>query len=219
MCGICGIIHLDGEGRVAEPILHEMTAAQRHRGPDDEGYLCEPGVGFGFCRLAIIDLTPAGHQPMSNEDETVWLVFNGEIYNFQELVPTLERAGHHFRSRCDSEVLIHAYEQWGIGCLQRLNGMFAFAIWDSHKQTLFIARDRLGVKPLYYWSDGRHFAFASELKALLAAPMVPRELNLRSLQSYLVYEYIAAPESIFKGIQKLPAGHWLQVRLDGSAQG
>jgi asparagine synthase (glutamine-hydrolysing) len=219
MCGICGIIHLDGEGRVAEPILHEMTAAQRHRGPDDEGYLCEPGVGFGFCRLAIIDLTPAGHQPMSNEDGTVWLVFNGEIYNFQELVPTLERAGHRFHSRCDSEVLIHAYEQWGIGCLQRLNGMFAFAIWDSRKQMLFIARDRLGVKPLYYWSDGRRFAFASELKALLAAPMVPRELNMRALQSYLVYEYIAAPESIFKGIQKLPAGHWLQVRLDGSAQG
>ncbi len=219
MCGICGIIHLDGEGRVAEPILHQMTATQRHRGPDDEGYLCEPGVGFGFCRLAIIDLTPAGHQPMSNEDGTVWLVFNGEIYNFQELVPILERAGHRFCSRCDSEVLIHAYEQWGIGCLQRLNGMFAFAIWDSRKQVLFIARDRLGVKPLYYWSDGRRFAFASELKALLAAPMVPRELNMRALQSYLVYEYIAAPESIFKGIQKLPAGHWLQVRLDGSAQG
>ncbi|MFL5628850.1 MAG: asparagine synthase (glutamine-hydrolyzing) [Ktedonobacteraceae bacterium] len=219
MCGICGIMHLDGEGMVTEPVLRQMTAAQRHRGPDDEGYLCEAGVGLGFCRLAIIDLTSAGHQPMSNEDGTVWLVFNGEIYNFQEVVPTLERAGHDFRSRCDSEVLIHAYEQWGIGCLQRLNGMFAFAIWDRRKRSLFIARDRLGVKPLYYWSDGKCFAFASELKALLASSMVPRELNMQALQSYLVYEYVASPESIFNGIHKLPAGHWLHIRLDGSAQG
>ncbi len=219
MCGICGIMHLDGEGIVTEPILRQMTAAQRHRGPDDEGYLCEAGGGLGFCRLAIIDLTPAGHQPMSNEDGTVWLVFNGEIYNFRELVPILERAGHYFRSRCDSEVLIHAYEQWGVGCLQRLNGMFAFAIWDRRKRSLFIARDRLGVKPLYYWSDGKRFAFASELKALLASSMMPRELNMQALRSYLVYEYVASPESIFNGIQKLPAGHWLHIRLDGSAQG
>ncbi len=219
MCGICGIVHLEGEGMDAEPILRQMTAAQKHRGPDDEGYFCEPGIGLGFCRLAIIDLSPAGHQPMTNEDGTIWLVFNGEIYNFQELVPELERAGHRFRSRCDSEVLIHAYEQWGVDCLQRLNGMFAFAIWDSRKRILFIARDRLGVKPLYYWSDGAHFAFASELKALMASLMVARELNMRALQSYLVYEYIAAPESIFQGVAKLPAGHWLQIPLDGSARG
>ncbi|MBV9227978.1 MAG: asparagine synthase (glutamine-hydrolyzing), partial [Chloroflexi bacterium] len=147
------------------------------------------------------------------------LIFNGEIYNFQHLVPELEQAGHRFKSRSDSEVIIHAYEQWGIACLERLNGMFAFAIWDSHKRSLFIARDRLGVKPLYYWSDGMHFAWSSELKALLTLPWVPRQLNFQALQSYLVYEYIPAPESIFVGIQKLPAGHYMEIRLDGSAEG
>ena len=219
MCGICGLLCLDGEYTVAEAMVRQMTAAQRHRGPDDVGYLCEPGIGLGFCRLAIIDLTPAGHQPMPNEDGRVWLIFNGEIYNFQELVPFLAQVGHRFRSRSDSEVIIHAYEQWGPACLERFNGMFAFAIWDSRKRSVFIARDRLGVKPLYYWSNGTHFAFSSELKALLALPWMPRRLNLHALQTYLQYEYVSAPESIFYGIQKLPAGHFLQIRLDGSSQG
>ncbi len=219
MCGICGLISLDGENIVAESAVRRMTAAQRHRGPDDNGYLCAPGIGLGFCRLAILDLTPAGNQPMSNEDRRVWLVFNGEIYNFQELVPSLEHAGHRFRSRSDSEVIIHAYEQWGTACLDRFNGMFAFAIWDGRNRSVFIARDRLGVKPLYYWSNGTNFAFSSELKALLALPEVPRRLNLQALRSYLEYEYVPAPESIFYGIQKLPAGHYLQIQLDGSARG
>ncbi len=221
MCGICGFLDLDGEGTVTEGVLRQMTSAQRHRGPDDEGYLCEPGtgIGLGFCRLAILDLTPAGHQPMSNEDGTVWLVFNGEIYNFQDLVPALEQAGHRFRSHSDSEVIIHAYEQWGAECLQRFIGMFAFAIWDSRKRSVFLARDRMGEKPLYYWSDGVHFAFSSEMKGLLTLPSVPRQLNLRALQSYLSYEYVPSPESIFTGIQKLPAGHCLEIRLDGSARG
>lgn len=219
MCGICGLVSLDGENIIAESILRRMTAAQRHRGPDDDGYLSAPGIGLGFCRLAILDLTPAGNQPMSNEDGRVWLVFNGEIYNFQELVPILEHTGHRFRSRSDSEVIIHAYEQWGTACLDRFNGMFAFAIWDSRNRSVFIARDRLGVKPLYYWSNGTNFAFSSELKALLALPEVPRRLNLQALRSYLEYEYVPSPESIFYGIQKLPAGHYLQIRLDGSAQG
>ena len=219
MCGICGLLNLDGKNTVAESIVRRMTAVQRHRGPDDDGYLCEPGIGLGFCRLAILDLTPAGHQPMSNEDGRIWLVFNGEIYNFQELVPVLEEAGHRFRSRSDSEVIIHAYEQWGTACLERLNGMFAFAIWDSRSRSVFIARDRLGVKPLYYWSNGTHLAFSSELKALLALPWVPHRLNPHALQAYLRYEYVPAPESIFYSIQKLPAGHFLQMRLDGSAQG
>jgi asparagine synthase (glutamine-hydrolysing) len=196
-----------------------MVSAQRHRGPDDEGYLCEPGIGLGFCRLAILDLTPAGHQPMSNEDGTVWLIFNGEIYNFQELVPDLERAGHRFRSRSDSEVIIHAYEQWGADCLQRFIGMFAFAIWDSRRRSVLLARDRMGEKPLYYWSKGTHFAFSSEMKGLLALPSMSRELNLGALQSYLSYEYVPSPESIFTGIQKLPAGHYLKIQLDGSACG
>jgi asparagine synthase (glutamine-hydrolysing) len=222
MCGICGVLCLDGEGTVAESVLREMTATQRHRGPDDEGYLSEAGVGLGFRRLAILDLTPAGHQPMTNEDgkdAAVWLIFNGEIYNFQELLPLLEQAGHRFRSRSDSEVIIHAYEEWGTDCIQRFNGMFAFALWDSRARRVLLARDRLGVKPLYYWSDGRYFAFASELKALLAFPEVPRHLNLAALQTYLTYEYVPAPESIFQGIQKLPPAHFLELRLDGSAQG
>jgi asparagine synthase (glutamine-hydrolysing) len=222
MCGICGIVNLGGEHTVNVPLIEQMMATQRHRGPDDQGVLCEDGgdaIGLGFCRLAILDLTPAGHQPMTNEDGTIWLVFNGEIYNFRELVPVLEQAGHHFRSRSDSEVIIHAYEQWGTDCLQHFNGMFAFAIWNTHQRTLFIARDRLGVKPLYYWSDGTHFAFSSELKGLLTLPWVARHLNMHALQSYLVYEYVPAPESIFADIQKLPAGHTLELCLDGSLQG
>ena len=219
MCGICGVVNLAGEYSIDESLVQRMIAAQRHRGPDDQGMYCEAGVGLGFCRLAILDLTPAGHQPMTNEDGTLWLVFNGEIYNFQELVPVLENAGHRFRSRSDSEVIIHAYEQWGADCLQRFNGMFAFAIWDMRKRTIFIARDRLGVKPLYYWSDGTQFAFASELKALLALPCISRRLDMHALQSYLVYEYVPAPESIFMDIQKLPAGHTMELRLDGSLQG
>jgi asparagine synthase (glutamine-hydrolysing) len=219
MCGICGLLQLDSRGFIAEPLLRQMTAAQRHRGPDDEGYFCASGIGLGFCRLSILDLTPAGHQPMSNEDGTVWLVFNGEIYNFRELVPTLEQVGHRFRSRSDSEVIIHAYEQWGTNCLAYFNGMFAFVIWDSRRRTIFIARDRLGVKPLYYWSDGHYFAFSSELKALLTLPWVSRQLNIRALQSYLMYEYVAAPECIFTDIQKLPAGHFLEIHLDESVSG
>jgi asparagine synthase (glutamine-hydrolysing) len=218
MCGICGLLNLDGQSAVTAPAVRQMMAVQKHRGPDDEGCLTAPGIGLGFCRLAILDLTPAGHQPMSNEDGTIWLIFNGEIYNFQELVPVLEQAGHRFRSRSDSEVIIHAYEQWGTECLRRFNGMFAFAVWDSCRRSVFIARDRLGVKPLYYWSDGTHFAFSSELKALLALPLVPRILNLHALQSYFEYEYVPAPESIFSGIQKLPAGCSLEIRLDGSAR-
>lgn len=218
MCGICGIFCLDGEGLVEETTLRAMTAAQRHRGPDDQGYLVQPGAGLGFCRLAIIDLTPAGHQPMTNEDSTIWIMSNGEIYNFQELVPPLERAGHCFRSRSDSEVLVHAYEEWGIECLERLNGMFALAIWDSRRRRAYIARDRLGVKPLYYWSNGTHFAFASELKALLQYPAVSRDIDLHALQTYLAYEYIPTPASIFRHIQKLPPAHFLEIPLDGSSQ-
>lgn len=219
MCGICGILSLDGIEVPSEFALRSMVGQQRHRGPDDEGYFCAAGVGLGFCRLAIIDLTPSGHQPMTNEDGTIWLIFNGEIYNFQELVPILEQAGHQFRSRSDSEVILHAYEQWGSNCVQHFNGMFAFAIWDSRKRRVFMARDRIGVKPLYYWSDGKHVAFASELKALLAYPAVPRSLNMHALQSYLMHEYISAPESIFCDIQKLPAAHFLEIALDGSTRG
>lgn len=219
MCGICGIANQDGGGVIEERLVRQMIAVQGHRGPDDDGFYGAPGIGLGFCRLSILDLTPAGHQPMTNEDGSIWLTFNGEIYNFQELVPQLERAGHHFRSHSDSEVIIHAYEQWGTDCLSRFNGMFAFAIWNSRKRTVFIARDRLGVKPLYYWSDGKRFAWSSELKSLLSLPGVERRLNVQALQDYLVYEYVPTPHSIFLGIQKLPAGHCLEIRLDGSCRG
>lgn len=217
MCGICGVIRLDGSSPVNENVLRDMIGAQRHRGPDQEGVLSVPGVGLGFCRLAIIDLSPAGHQPMRNEDGTVWLVFNGEIYNFRELIPELERAGHVLRSRSDSEVIIHAYEEWGIDCLARFNGMFAFAIWDSRKRQIFIARDRLGVKPLYYWSDGGSFAFASELKALLELPGVDRTLDREAIRQFFVYEYIGAPRTIVASIKKLPAAHYMVIPVDGSA--
>ncbi|MBF6590969.1 MAG: asparagine synthase (glutamine-hydrolyzing) [Ktedonobacterales bacterium] len=219
MCGICGVLGLDGHLTIAEPVLRRMSAAQHHRGPDDEGFFRAPGVGFGFQRLAILDLTPTGHQPMTNEDESLWLIFNGEIYNYRELVPELERAGHQFRSRSDSEVILHGYEQWGTECLQRFNGMFAFAIWDRRARRVFIARDRLGVKPLYYWSDGELFAFGSELKSLLALPQVPRELDTDALRAYLTYEYVPTPRSIFRNIAKLPAGHALEIPLDGTRAG
>lgn len=219
MCGICGVLKLDGSTPVTQEELRPMVRAQAHRGPDDEGLYTDNGIGLGFCRLAIIDLSPLGHQPMSNEDGAVWLAFNGEIYNYRELIAPLEQAGHRFRSRSDSEVIIHAYEEWGPDCLSRLNGMFAFAIWDRRTRSVFIARDRLGVKPLYYWSDGAHFAFASEVKSLLAFHAVPRALNEHALHSYLMYEYVPAPESIFSGIKKLPAGNFLQLRLDGSDAG
>src|SRR5690348_8038081 len=218
MCGICGVLHLGGE-QTAEALPRAMVAAQRHRGPDDEGYLCVPGASLGFCRLAILDLTPTGRQPMANEDGTVWLIFNGEIYNFRELVPLLERRGHVFRSHSDSEVIVHAYEEWGTDCVRRLNGMFGFAICDRRRRRVFLARDRLGVKPLYYWSDGARFAFGSELTSLLALPFVPRRLSQHALRSYLACEYVPAPESIFAGIRKLPAGHSLTIRLDGAHRG
>lgn len=219
MCGVCGILNLRGEFAANESALRRMVAAQRHRGPDDEGYLCGPGASLGFCRLAIIDLSPAGHQPMCNEDESVWLVFNGEIYNYRELVPELERRGHRFRSHSDSEVILHGYEEWGVDCVQRFNGMFAFAIWDRNQRRVVLARDRLGVKPLYYWSDGVSFAFASELKALLQAPGVQRQVSPSALHTYLEYEYVPSPESIFEGIQKLPPAYTLVVPLDGRAEG
>jgi asparagine synthase (glutamine-hydrolysing) len=213
------VLDLGGEDSVREPVVRRMMAAQRHRGPDDAGCHLEPGVGLGFSRLAILDLSPEGHQPMTNEDGALWLVFNGEVYNFRELTPALERSGHRFRSHCDSEVIPHAYEEWGSACLERLNGMFAFALWDRRRREVLLARDRLGVKPLYYWSDGRTLAFASELKALLAHPDVPRTLDHQALVSYLLHEYVPSPRSIFAGVRKLPAGHFLRVPLDGAARG
>ena len=212
MCGICGICFSD-DTPVDFDVLVAMTSALQHRGPDDVGYYAKGGVGLGHRRLSIIDLD-TGRQPVYNEEETVYVVFNGEIYNFAELREDLEQNGHRFYTRTDTEVLVHLYEEMGERLLERLNGMFAFAIWDVTRQKLLLARDRIGIKPLYYAFVGRNVAFASELKSLLKAPGVDTELDRESLSLYLTYDYLPAPYSIFEGIRKLPPGHYL-VYQDG----
>lgn len=208
MCGICGIVWADRERRIDQSLVYRMNSRLVHRGPDEDGYYAGDQALLAMRRLSIIDLQ-TGQQPVGNEGLNVWLVFNGEIYNYRELRKELEQAGHVFRSHSDSEVIVHAYEQYGDSCLERLNGMFAFAIWDETRRRLFLARDRLGIKPLFYWSDGRQLAFASELKALLAWPEVPTSVDLVALDQFLTLEYIPSPRTIFAGIRKLPAGHWL----------
>ena len=206
MCGIVG--HLGREHVHLGPALDRIA----HRGPDDRGTYAGEGpdgvVDLGFVRLAIIDLSPAGHQPMSNEDSTVWLVFNGEIYNFQELRTELESLGHRFRSHTDSETIVHAYEQYGDAFVERLCGMFAIAIWDARANRLVLARDRLGIKPLYYSTEGGGFSFCSEIKGILALG-ASRELDAISLASYLHLLYVPPPRTIFRAVKALPPGHLL----------
>jgi asparagine synthase (glutamine-hydrolysing) len=212
MCGITGIVDLTGP--VQPEVLRRMTNTLRARGPDDESYYIPTpqaggtAVGFGFRRLSIIDLG-GGRQPMSNEDGSLWIVCNGEIYNHADLRPELEAKGHQFRTQSDVEVLLHLYEECGPDCVKKANGMFALAIWDARHETLFLARDRLGKKPLYYRETSERLLFGSEVKALLMHPDCLRELDARNLSKYLAYEYVPSPHCIFKGIQKLPAGHWL----------
>jgi asparagine synthase (glutamine-hydrolysing) len=212
MCGIVGILHVHAEQCIAPALVQQMNEAQLHRGPDEGGVHLEPGVAFGHRRLSIIDLA-SGQQPLYNEDRSVVVVFNGEIYNFRELVPELEALGHVFRTRSDTEVIVHAWEAWGEDSVQRMRGMFAFALWDRNRQTLFLARDRLGVKPLYYaWLPGGSLVFASELKALLRHPAVPRVVDPEAVDEYFAYGYVPDPRTIFKGIAKLPPAHTLLVR-------
>jgi asparagine synthase (glutamine-hydrolysing) len=193
-----------------------MGAALRHRGPDDEGEVifatAAASIGLGHQRLSIIDLSPAGKQPMANEDETVWVTFNGEIYNYQELRDGLQKRGHRFRSSSDTEVILHLYEELGPQCLDQLNGMFAFALWDAKQESLFLARDRTGKKPLHYCILAGYFLFASEIKALLQHPQVERNLDYKALHKYLAYEYVPAPQTIFQSIKKLEPGHYLIYR-------
>ena len=202
--------------------LERMTATLRHRGPDDDGYHLpepEPGgpaVGLGFRRLSIIDVA-GGHQPLANEDESVWVMLNGEIYNFVELRPELEARGHTFRTRTDTEVIVHLYEELGPQCIERLHGMFALALWDSRRGRLLLARDRFGKKPLYYFERDGLLVFGSELKALLQHEACPRELDLASVERYLAFEYVPSPYAIFAGVKKLPAGHLL-VWEDGRSR-
>jgi asparagine synthase (glutamine-hydrolysing) len=185
-----------------------MTEIISHRGPDDEGYYTDAHAALGFRRLSIIDLT-TGHQPMCNEDGSIWIVFNGEIYNFHEIKPILEQKGHVFKTHSDTEVIVHAYEEWGVGCLDRLNGMFGFAIWNKNNRVLFIARDRLGVKPIYYtWLD-QTLVFGSEIKSILQFPGVKKEVDHEALDSYMSFLWTPEPRTLFKNISKLPSGHYL----------
>jgi asparagine synthase (glutamine-hydrolysing) len=208
MCGICGKIDLTGKA-VPQALLRSMTESFAYRGPDDEGFFFEGPVGLGHRRLSIIDLSPSGRQPMSNEDQTLWLVFNGEIYDFAETRKELVARGHTLKSRTDTETVLHLYEEEGVSCLKHLNGMFGFALWDARLQRLWLARDRLGKKPLVYYWDGKRLLFASEIKAILRDPEVPREIDFEALDLYLTLNYIPATWTIFKNIRKLLPGHYL----------
>ena len=215
MCGITGVFHFDRDRVVDQALLDRSTDVIAHRGPDGRGTHIEGSVGLGHRRLAIIDLSDVAAQPLSNEDGTIWIVFNGEIYNFQELKEDLEKKGHRFKSRSDTETIVHLYEELGEGVVEKLRGMFAFAIWDRRKQELFLARDRVGKKPLHYWTDGRTFRFGSEIKAITEDPQVPREPDLEALDHYLSFGYCPSPETAFKGIRKLPPAHTLTVSRSG----
>ncbi len=218
MCGICGIFDTRSGSQIDRDVLLGMSRTIVHRGPDDGREHFEPGIGLGHRRLAIIDVS-SGQQPLANEDGSVIVVFNGEIYNFQVLAAELLAAGHTFRTHCDTEVIVHAWEQWGAACVERFNGMFAFALWDRSRQTLFLARDRLGEKPLYYtWLDDDTFLFASELKAILAHPRARREIDPTAVEDYLALGYVPDPKSIFKGIAKLSPGHRLTVTRGSRAK-
>ena len=209
MCGIHGIVYLDGTP-VDPALLSGMGRVTMHRGPDDEGVHADGACAIGMRRLSIIDLA-GGHQPLSNADGTLWVVCNGEIYNFRELRSELVARGHGFKTGSDSEVIIHGYAEWGDDFIHRLNGMFGFALWDARRRRLVIGRDRLGVKPIYVYRDARRLAFASEAKALLALPGVAAEIDRTALHSYLNLGYVAAPQSIFRGITKLPPATVLSV--------
>ena len=214
MCGITGIVDLIGRRPVDERTLRAMNLSLSHRGPDGDGFHVEPGVGFGHRRLSIIDIE-GGRQPLYNEDGTVVVTFNGEIFNFMEIEKDLLARGHKFRTRCDTEVIVHAWEEWGERCLERFNGMFAFALWDQRKQILFLARDRLGVKPLYYaeLADGR-LVFASELKALLRHADVPRRIDPHAVEEYFTFGYVPDPKTIYAGIHKLEPGSTRTLEYD-----
>jgi asparagine synthase (glutamine-hydrolysing) len=212
MCGITGIFDTHGARPIDRTVLQRMNDSQRHRGPDEGSLHIEPGLGFGHRRLSIIDIA-TGQQPLFNEDGSVAIVFNGEIYNFHDLIPELQAAGHRFHTKSDTEVIVHAWEQWGEACVQRLRGMFAFVLWDRNRQTLFMARDRMGVKPLFYGllGDGT-LLFGSELKSLLAHGGLRRDIDPLAVEEYFALGYVAEPRSIFRQARKLAPGHMLTIR-------
>ncbi len=211
MCGIVGLFDTRDKVTIDRNTLSAMNQSQFHRGPDEGGLHLEPGLGLGHRRLSIIDLS-SGQQPLFNEDDSVVVVFNGEIYNFVDLMPELQALGHTFRTHCDTEVIVHAWEEWGPECVQRFRGMFAFALWDRNRQTLFLARDRLGVKPLFYsFLPNGTFLFGSELKALLAYPGFPKPLDPLAVEDYFAYGYVPEPRTIYQGTYKLSPGHYLTL--------
>ena len=211
MCGIAGIFNTRNEDIPQIELINRMTDAITHRGPDESGVHLEPGLALGHRRLSVIDIA-SGQQPLFNADRSAAIVFNGEIYNFMQLRPELEALGYRFTTNSDTEVILHAWQAWGSQCVQRLRGMFAFAIWDQKRRHLFLARDRLGIKPLYYaLLPNGHFVFGSELKALLPHPALPRERDPMAIEDYFAYGYIPEPRTIFSGVRKLPPGHTLLI--------
>ena len=208
MCGICGILNIDGDRKIDSDQLKKMTQVIIHRGPDDVGYYIKDDIGLGVRRLSIIDLT-TGHQPISNEDKSVWIVLNGEIYNFLELKDNLIKKGHRFRTKTDTETIVHLYEEYGTECVKHLRGMFCFAIWDDKRKRLVLARDRIGIKPLYYSICQGQLIFGSEIKCILQHPRFERIIDLDGLKDYFTFLYVPAPKTIFSGIFKLLPGHIL----------
>ncbi|MEL7147418.1 MAG: asparagine synthase (glutamine-hydrolyzing), partial [Bacteroidota bacterium] len=215
---MCGII---AQMNFLEPVNQAIFDVARdtmfHRGPDGAGseFFEDGRIGLGHRRLSIIDLSEAGRQPLSNEDETIWLSFNGEIYNYPDLRNILEGKGHRFSTNTDSEVLVHGYEEWGTEIVNHLKGMFAFVIWDSLKKEMFVARDHFGIKPVCFYQDKNTFVVASELKAIVALPDVPADIDFRSVADFFTLRYIPSPQSIWKGIKKLQPGHCMMVHADG----
>lgn len=210
MCGICGVVSFQPEIPIERSLLKRMNDSIRHRGPDDEGYYQDDQASLAMRRLSIIDLN-TGQQPISNEGGDVWVIYNGEIYNFKDIRAELEKRGHVFKTRTDTEIIVHAYEEYGDDCIGHFNGMFAIALWDARERRLLLARDRIGIKPLYYWAGHSGLVFASELKALILHPDVPRRINLAALDLFLTLEYVPAPHTIYEGIFKLLPGHTLTV--------
>jgi asparagine synthase (glutamine-hydrolysing) len=215
MCGLVGMFDTAGDRPIDPVLLRTMNDTQAHRGPDGADIHIAPGIGLGHRRLAIIDLA-GGHQPLFNEDGSIVVVYNGEIYNFDELARELKRRGHQFRTHCDTEVIVHAWEQWGEDCLHRFRGMFAFALWDANQKRLFLARDRLGIKPLYYAQLGNGILiFASELKGLLAHPEMPRMIDPAAVEDFFALGYVPDPKTIYCAAAKLPPGHFMVVDRTG----
>ena len=213
MCGICGVFRF-GERQADRSSVEAMNLQIVHRGPDDAGFYVSGPIGLAMRRLSIIDVK-SGQQPITNEDKSLWLVYNGELYNYRQLRDELKKRGHTLRSNSDTETIVHLYEDFGKDCVHHLRGMFAFALWDSHKRSLFVARDRLGIKPLYFCKTGEEFLFGSEIKAILAYPGVRPAINRRALSEYLAFGYVAGSETLYKDIYKLLPGHWMEIEENG----